>query len=121
MAGHFAAATAATYGSFVATAVLGLLVSSLFASVVPALLTSFLVFFALATAEAIFGAPPSVMSQLYSWYPSRMLTLSEKLGRALSEGWNPELLSRGLLLSGATVVVALLVSLVVFSRRDLHS
>jgi ABC-type transport system involved in multi-copper enzyme maturation permease subunit len=121
MAERFASAAAATFASFVATAALGLLVSSLFSSVVPALLTSFLLFFGLATAGVLFGASRDVLSQLYSWYPGEMLTLSEKLGRALNEDWNPALLSRGLLLAGATTAGALLVSLVAFSRRDLHS
>jgi hypothetical protein len=120
MARRFGASALAVFGSLVASAALGLLMSCLFPALVPALLAAFLLFFALATGGVLFGASREVLANVYAWFPGEMLTLLEKLGRALNEDWNAALLSRALLLSGATALGSVLVSLAVFGRRDLH-
>jgi hypothetical protein len=121
MASHFAGAVAASFASLVATGLVCLFLSSVLDSVVFALSAGFLVFLGLHLAGTLLGASRDVLAKVYAWYPGEMLTLTEKLGRGFSEGWNPALLPSGLRLSAATAVGALLLSLLAFSRRDLRS
>jgi ABC-2 family transporter protein len=120
MASHFAGAVAASFASLVTTGVVCLFLSSVLDSVVFALSAGFLLFLGL-QAGKLLGASREVLSNLYSWYPGEMTTLTEKIGRGFSEGWNPALLPSALRLSAATAGVALLLSLLTFSRRDLRS
>jgi hypothetical protein len=104
----------------VATALLGLLLSCLFDGVVPALSAGFLAFLGIKSAGALFGASQSVLERIWAWYPGEMLVRVEKLGRGFSERWNEDLLPRGLTLAAAVAAGSVVVSLVVFSRRDLQ-
>jgi hypothetical protein len=121
MGGLLLSSGAAALASLVATALLGLLVSCLFDGVVPALCAGFLLFFGLRSADVVFGASREFLADVYAWFPREMLTLVEKLGRGLSEDWNAALLPRALWLSAAVAAGSLLLSLAVFTRRDLRS
>jgi hypothetical protein len=104
-----------------ATVCLGLLVSCLFDAVVPPLSLGFLLFVGMRSAEALFGAGPEILEWLYAWYPGEMLELTGKMGRGLAETWKSTLFPDGLRLAGGVAAVSLLLSLAVFTRRDLHS
>jgi len=121
MRGLLASSATVALASLVATGLLGLLVSCLFDGVVPALSTGFLLFLGGKSAGAVFGASPELLSKIYASYPSEMLTRLEKLGRGFAERWNDELFARGLTLAAIVAGGSLLVSLVVFTRRDLQS
>jgi hypothetical protein len=121
MWGLLAGSAAVAGASLVATALLGLLLSCLFDGVVPALSAGFLVFLGIKSAGALFGASQSVLERIWAWYPGEMLVRVEKLGRGFSERWNETLMPRGLLLAAAVAAGSVLLSLVVFGRRDLQS
>jgi ABC-type transport system involved in multi-copper enzyme maturation permease subunit len=121
MRGFFLGSSLVAGASLTATALLGLLLSCLFDGVVPALSAGFLVFLGVKSAGALFGASQAVLERVWSWYPSEMLLRVEKLSRGFSERWNETLLPRGLTLAAIVAGASLLVSLVVFGRRDLRS
>jgi hypothetical protein len=121
MAGLLAGTASVALASLVATALLGLFLSCLFDGVVPALSAGFLVFLGFKSAGALFGASPAFLERVYAWYPGEMLVRLEKLGRAFNERWNDALLGRGLTLAALVAGASLLLSLLVFSRRDLPS
>ncbi len=121
MGNRLLATAAASLASLVATALLGLLISCVFDSVVPALSAGFLFFLGLRSADVVFGASREFLANVYAWFPGEMLTLLAKLGQGLSEDWNPALLPRALWLAAAVAGGSLVVSLAVFSRRDLQS
>lgn len=121
MGGFFLASTSAALGSLVATAWVGLLISCVFDSVVPALSSGFLLFLGVKSAGTLFGASPEWMSKIYATYPGDMLTRVEKLGRGLAEMWIPSMGPKGLLLAAIVGVASVLLGLAIFSRRDLQS
>ena len=121
MTGFFLDATWVSLGSLVATAWVGLFISCVFDSVVPALSSGFLLFLGVKSAGTLFGASPEWMAKIYATYPGEMLTRVEKLGRGLAEKWYPEMASRGLGLAAIVGVASVLVGLAIFSRRDLQS
>jgi len=118
---HLGASAGVAFASLVATAWLGLAISCLFDGIVPALSTGFLLFLGFKSAGTLFGAGPDVMAKIYAWYPGEMLTRLEKLGKGLGERWNETYLPRALRLSAMVCAGSLLVSLGIFSRRDLQS
>ncbi len=121
MWGHLRDTTLAATASLIASALVGLLLSCLFQSLVPALSASFLVFAALKTGDIFLGFSKSTLESIYAHVPDELRRLTENFGRALNESWNDELLPRGLSLGLLTGVLCLLVSLRLFGRRDLHS
>ena len=121
MAGHLLDTLLVSGAALVATALLGLFLSCLFDGVVPALSTGFLLFLGIKSAGTLFGASPELLAKVYATYPTEMLTRVEKLGRGFAERWNSDLYGKGLVLSAMVVAGSVLLSLVVFSRRDLQS
>lgn len=120
MRGHLADMTDAATASLIASALVGLLLSCVFSSLVPALSASFLVFAALKTGDVFLGFSQETLDAIYAHPPDAMRRLTENLGRALNESWNPRLLGAGLRLTLLTSVLGLLASLRLFGRRDLH-
>ena len=118
--GSRASAALASAGSLVASAMLGLLLSCVFHTLVPALSASFLVFAALKAGKMFLGLAPADLENIYAQYPDAMRELTEHFGRALNERWNDRLLPDGLYLSMLTGTLALLVAMRLFGRRDLH-
>ncbi|MDF1702143.1 MAG: hypothetical protein P1V36_13390 [Planctomycetota bacterium] len=112
-------ALAAT-ASLIASALVGLLLSCLFQSLVPALSASFLVFAALKTGDIFLGFSKKTLDAVYAHYPDELRRLTENFGRALNESWDDTLLPMGLTLGLLTGVLCLLISLRVFGRRDLQ-
>ena len=110
----------AATASLVASALVGLLLSCLFQSLVPALSASFLVFAGLKTGDIFLGFSKRTLDAIYAHYPDELRRLTENFGRALNESWNEALLPAGLALSLLTGVLCILVSLRLFGRRDLH-
>ncbi len=122
MGGYLLQTLGAALASLVATAALGLLVSCVFDSVVPALSAAFLVVLGAKSAGTVFAAGQDVTSKIYSTYPSGMLSDLAKMDNALDTAvWNADALSTTLRLSGIVVAASLVIALVVFSRRDLQS
>lgn len=120
MHARLAATTTAATASLVASALIGLLLSALFQSLVPALSASFLVFITLRTGEKIFEFPGAITKAIYATYPDKMQKGVQDLGRALSHGWDETRLPLTLILAMLTGVLGLLVSMRLFSRRDIH-
>jgi hypothetical protein len=118
---YLGTAAAVAAASLVATAWLGLLVSCVFDSVIPALSTGFLLFMGLKSAGTLFGAPSEWLEHVYSTVPGEMLDVVDKLARGFGVQWRSQDLARGARLAGMVGGVSLLGSLVVFSRRDLQS
>lgn len=106
--------------SLVASALLGLLLSCLFGTLVPALSASFLVFAALKAGEMFLGLSPETLAHLHTHYPDELRRLTENFGRALNERWDPRLVLMGTYLSTITAAAALLLGMRLFGRRDLH-
>ena len=121
MSGFVLDSTWVSLGSLVATAWIGLLISCVFDSVVPALSSGFLMFLGVKSAGTLFGASPEWMAKIYATYPGKMLTSVEKLGRAINEKWYPTDFPKGLELAALVGVASVLAGLVIFSRRDLQS
>lgn len=120
MRGRLADTATAATASLIASAMVGLLLSCLFQSLVPALSASFLVFAALKTGDIFLGFSKQTLDAIYAHYPDELRRLTENFGRALNESWNDALLPEGLILSLLTGILGLLVSLRLFGRRDLH-
>ena len=120
MWGHLLDMTWAATASLIASALVGLLLSCIFQSLVPALSASFLVFAALKTGDIFLGFSKGTLESIYAHAPDELRRLTENFGRALNESWNDEILPRGLALSLLTGVLCLLVSLRLFGRRDLQ-
>ena len=93
----------------------------MFDAVIPALSAGFLLFLGFKSAGTLFGASPDLLKKIYASYPGDMLASLAKVGRGLSERWNPDLFSTGLTLAGIVAAASLILGLVVFSRRDLHA
>jgi len=121
MTGHLVSSALVSLAALITTAWVGLLISCLFDAVVPAVSTGFLLFLGFKSAGTLFGAGPDVLEAIYAWYPGAMLDRIEALGKALNEGWREGLAGRGLRLSALVAAVAVALSLVVFTRRDLQS
>lgn len=102
------------------SACLGLLVSCLVLQVVGALCTAFLAFAALKLADLLLGLPPDLLRLLFPWPAGRLREVVGKLGRGLSEGWEPALASHAVLLAGATSALCLLLACRALGRRDLQ-
>lgn len=120
MGSHLFDAVLSGLGVLGATALIGLLFSCLFDSVVPALSAGFLFFLGLKSADVLLGLPRDVLRDVYATYPGTLREWTQKLGRGLNETWDPKLLEAGLLLALLTGMLAWLVSIAWFSRRDLH-
>jgi ABC-type transport system involved in multi-copper enzyme maturation permease subunit len=120
MRSYLLEATLASGMSLLASAMLGLLLSCVFGSLVPALSASFLVFAGLKAGEMFLGLSPETLAHLYASHPDDLRELTESFGRALNERWKPELGSRAAYLSVITAASALLLSMRLFKRRDLH-
>ena len=121
MWGRLGAATFVAFASLVATGLLGLLVSCLFDTVVPALCAAFLVFLGFKSAGTLLGASPEFLSRVYATYPGQMLSILEKQSAGFAERWDPTLLGKGALLAALVAAASVVVGTVVFSRRDLHA
>jgi len=120
MRGYLASMAAASAASLVASAMLGLLLSCVFHTLVPALSASFLVFAALKAGKMFLGLSPENLQNVYAHYPETLRRLTEDFGRAFSERWDETLLPGGLYLSLLTGTLAVLVAMRIFGRRDLH-
>ena len=121
MTSHLASSAVVALASLVATGLLGLAISCLFDSVIPALSAGFLLFLGFKSAGTLFGASSELLEKIYASYPGAMLDKVQVIGRGIAEKWDPELLPRGLFLSAVVAAASLLVGLVVFSRRDLQA
>ena len=120
MRGYLQETTLASGLSLVASSLIGLLLSCVFGSLVPALSASFLVFAALKAGEMFLGLSPDTLAHLYAHYPDELRELTESFGRALNVRWDPALASRATYLSLMTAATAVLLSMRWFERRDLH-
>lgn len=120
MGTHVRDAALVGLASLIASALLGLLFSSLFDSVVPALSATFLLFLGLKSADVLLGLSRDVLLKIYAWYPERLREVTGKLGRGLNEHWDDALPAQGLVLAVTAGAVAWLLSVAFFSRRDLH-
>ena len=121
MWGNFGASASVALASLLATAWLGLAISCVFDAVIPALSAGFLLFLGFKSAGTLFGASPELLAKIYASYPGEMLEKMGKLGRGLAERWDPDLLSKGLLLAAIVGAASVVLGLIVFSRRDLQS
>jgi ABC-type transport system involved in multi-copper enzyme maturation permease subunit len=121
MRGHLVETLAGSLAALVATGLLGVLLSCVFAGVVSSLCAAFLVFGILEYAELVLQLPREALQRIYAWYPSELRNLTAKLGRGLNERWDDALLPAALELSLVTSALALVLAVVVFSRRDLPS
>lgn len=120
MRSHMTDAVLAASASLVASALLGLLLSSLFDSLVPALSASFLVFVGLKVGDILLGFSPDVLDAIYTQYPDELRNLTQRLGSGINAGWNEALLPDGIHLAMITAVLGLLAAMRLFARRDLH-
>lgn len=120
MRGRLLETALASAASLAASALVGLLLSCVFHGLVPALSASFLVFAALKTGKAFLGLAPSTLAAIYAHYPDELRRLTEQFGRAVNDSWDESLLPGALHLAMLTGGVALLASLRLFGRRDLH-
>ncbi len=121
MASHAVEAVLAGLGALAVTSLVGLAISAVFDSVVAALSTAFLVFAGLRFADVLLRLPRDVLQGIYTGYPDRLLELQDKIGRALSERWDPALLGAGLATALVTGAALLLLATRVFARRDIHA
>jgi ABC-type transport system involved in multi-copper enzyme maturation permease subunit len=120
MRGYLQETILASGMSLLASGMIGLLLSCLFASLVPALSASFLVFAALKAGEMFLGLSPESLAHLYAHYPDELRQLTENFGRALNERWNETLVERATDLALITSAASLLLSMRLFARRDFH-
>ncbi len=120
MHGRLLETVLASAASLVASALVGLLLSCVFHGLVPALSASFLVFAAIKTGKAFLGLAPSTLAVIYAHYPDELRRLTMQFGRAVNDSWDESLLPGALHLAMLTGGVALLASLRLFGRRDLH-
>jgi hypothetical protein len=121
MRAHLVETFAASFAALVATGIVGVLLSSIFAGVVSSLCAAFLVFGILEYAELVLQLPREALQRIYAWYPGELRNLTAKLGRGLNERWDDALLPAGLELSAVTAALALVLAVTIFSRRDLPS
>jgi ABC-type transport system involved in multi-copper enzyme maturation permease subunit len=122
MQGYFTQAVTAALAALVATAWLGLLVSCVFDALVPALSTAFLLVLGAKSAGTVFGASEAVTSKVYATHPVEMLGQMAKLDDTYNTAvWSTEALPAALRLAAIVAAVSVVLSLAVFSRRDLHS
>lgn len=121
MGGYVRDTVFAAGAGLVASAWLGLLLSCLFDSLVPALSASFLVFVGLKIGDLLLGFSRAVLDGIYAQYPDALRKLTVRLGSGFNERWDAGLLPDGLHLALLTSVLGLLVAVRLFSRRDLHS
>jgi hypothetical protein len=121
MRGHFLETSGVSLAALVATAALGVLLSCLFAGVIPSLCAAFLLYGVLKYADFLLGLSREASEWLYPWYPAQLSEITGKLGRALNERWDDALATAGYLRAAATTGASLVVGTLVFSRRDLHT
>lgn len=118
------AALYAAGAALLAHGLLGLLLSCLFSSVVPALSLGFLLFMGLRTADILLRLPEATLAKLYAWHPPQLRLLAEKAGAGLNDalvpGWQGLHLYPALLLAAAVGLLAWLVAVARFTRRDFH-
>lgn len=120
MASHLLDTALAETLALATSACLGLLVSCLVLQVVGALCTAFLFFAALKLADLLLGLSPELLRLLFPWPAGRLREVVGKLGRGLSEGWEPALASHALLLALVTSALCLLLACRSLGRRDLQ-
>jgi ABC-type transport system involved in multi-copper enzyme maturation permease subunit len=122
MQGYFTQSVAAALAALVATAWLGLLVSCVFDALVPALSTAFLLVLGAKSAGTVFGASEAVTSKVYATHPVEMLGQMAKLDDTYNTAvWSSDALPAALRLAAIVGVASVVLSLAVFSRRDLQS
>jgi len=121
MRGRLLETAVASGASLAASALVGLFLSCLFHTLVPALSASFLVFAALKAGEIFLGLSAEALANVYAHYPDALRGLTEDFGRALNERWDDNLLPDGLHLCLLTGTLCLLVAMRIFGRRDLGS
>lgn len=120
MRDHMQDTVLAAGAGLVASALLGLLLSCLFDSLVPALSASFLVFVGLKVGDILLGFSRPVLDGIYAQFPDELRKLTERLGSGFNERWNDGLLPTGLHLALLTGVLGYLAAVRLFDRRDLH-
>jgi hypothetical protein len=120
LGGYLKSFVLAAGGSLAASALLGLLLSCLFDTLVPALSAAFLLFVALKMGDLLLGFSPAVLEAIYAQVPDDLRELTIKIGQGYDRTWNEGLLDVGLHLSLLTGGLALLASMRLFGRRDLH-
>lgn len=120
MRSHVADTLVASFGALVATGLVGLLLSSVFAGVVSSLCAAFLAYGALRYGDLVLQLPREALQRVYAWYPTQLRDLTASLGRGINERWDGALLPAGLLWAAATGTFAVLLAIVVFDRRDLQ-
>jgi ABC-type transport system involved in multi-copper enzyme maturation permease subunit len=119
MAERMAETIGATLAALVATALLGVLLSCLFDGVVASLCAGFLLYGILKYADILLQLPRETLQHIYAWYPARLRELTASLGRGLNERWDDALFPSATLLSLLASLLALLLAVPLFSRRDL--
>jgi hypothetical protein len=120
MSDHLREAWASALVSLMASGLLGLLFSSIFSAVVPALSATFLLFLGVKSADVLLGVPRSVMQHVHTTYPEQLREWLIPLGRGINERWDPLTLPNGLWVALLTGALAWLLALALFDRRDLH-
>ncbi len=120
MRGHLQSTIITASASLVASAMLGLLISCLFDSLVPALSASFLLFVAVKVGDILLGLPRAVLEGIYAQVPDELRELTVRLGRGFNERWDSQLVYDGWHLALLTAVMGLLAAMRLFGRRDLH-
>lgn len=120
MSAHLWDATLSGLAVLAATALIGVLFSCIFDSVVPALSTAFLFFLGLKSADVLLGLSQATLRDVYASYPATLREWTMKFGRGLNETWDPAYLEAGLILAALTGALAWLLSVGWLARRDLH-
>lgn len=119
---HILVTTLAGAASGAAMAIVGLFLSTLFDGVVASLSTAFLMFAGIRLADVLLAIPrEDLIHHLFAWPPVQLREVLGKLGRGLSERWDPALLPTALGLSAVTSVLLILVATRVFQVRDVHA
>ncbi len=122
MRDHYLATVAAGVAAAAGMAIVGLFLSTLFDGVVAALSTAFLVFAGVRLADVVLAVPrEDLVHRLFAWPPVAMRETLGKLGRGLSERWDPTLLAGTLALTLVSSVLLLLLATRLFRVRDVHA
>ena len=122
MRSHFLETVIAGFAAGAALAIVGLFLSTLFDGVVAALSSAFLVFAGIRLADVLLAIPrDDLVRRVFAWPPVELREVLGKLGRALSERWDPSLLPATLQLAAVTAALLLLLAARVFRVRDVHA
>ena len=122
MASHFLVTVLAGCAAGAALAIVGLFLSTLFDGVVAALSSAFLVFAGIRLADVLLAIPrEDLVHRVFAWPPVQLREVLGKLGRGLSERWDPSLLPTTLGLAAVTAALLLLLAGRIFQVRDVHA